>query len=197
MERSIAIRSMQRLRGVALITAILIAAIAAAAAVAISVEQNIAILRTANIVAADRAAELLANVEFLALNVLRLDANHSQFDDLSEDWSMAPLQAGSAFGVASGSIEDLQGRFNLTNLSPSYRGARPLIGDPRNDELRAANSANATTTRQRLAEIRFRLLLNALDIDAAIIQAILDWADADSETRTPNGSEDDYYLGLE
>lgn len=38
--------------------------------------------------------------------------------------------------------------------------------------------------------------MNTLDIDAGIVQAILDWADTDSETRFPNGAEDDYYLGL-
>ena len=196
MGRSRAIQTMQRRRGVALITAILIATIAAAAAVAISVEQNIAIMRTANIVAAGRAEELLASVEFLALDALTLDAKHSQFDDLSEAWSKTPLQAGNASGDSSGSIEDLQGRFNLTNLAPSYHGAHPVMADPRNDELGGADSTNTTTTRQRLAEVRFRLLLNTLDIDAVIVQAILDWADTDSETRFPNGAEDDYYLGL-
>ena len=196
MGRSRAIQTMQRRRGVALITAILIATIAAAAAVAISVEQNIAIMRTANIVAAGRAEELLASVEFLALDALTLDAKHSQFDDLSEAWSKTPLQAGNASGDSSGSIEDLQGRFNLTNLAPSYHGAHPVMADPRNDELGGADSTNTTTTRQRPAEVRFRLLLNTLDIDAGIVQAILDWADTDSETRFPNGAEDDYYLGL-
>lgn len=59
----------------------------------------------------------------------------------------------------------------------------------------AARAAGGTTELD--AAIRFRLLLEALDIDTAIAQAILDWLDADTDTRFPNGAEDDYYLELE
>jgi general secretion pathway protein K len=48
-----------------------------------------------------------------------------------------------------------------------------------------------------LAEVQFRLLLEQLDIDPEITQALLDWLDPDSETRFPNGAEDDYYIELE
>lgn len=48
----------------------------------------------------------------------------------------------------------------------------------------------------QLAELRLKSLLTALDIPIDILPAILDWIDADSETRYPNGAEDEYYTGL-
>jgi general secretion pathway protein K len=50
---------------------------------------------------------------------------------------------------------------------------------------------------QQVAIARFQLLCEALDLPPAIVPAILDWVDADSETRFPNGAEDDYYTRLE
>lgn len=58
-----------------------------------------------------------------------------------------------------------------------------------------AVDATAVAARLQAAEVGLRLLLDAADIDADIVQAILDWVDPDSETRFPNGAEDDYYLG--
>ena len=46
---------------------------------------------------------------------------------------------------------------------------------------------------QQIALARFALLLRNLDIDEAVLPAILDWIDADTDERFPNGAEDDYY----
>ncbi len=50
---------------------------------------------------------------------------------------------------------------------------------------------------QALWALRLSLLLNHLDIEAAVAQAILDWVDGDSEARFPNGAEDAYYMRLD
>ncbi len=197
MRRSMARRPSQPRRGIALISAMLIAAIVAAAAVAVSERQHIEIRRVANIVAADRSTDLLRNVEIAALDRLRIDARRSQFDALSEDWSMNPLEASDATGNTRGSLEDLQGRFNLTNLAPSYQGLLSVTVHSHDGAKDVSDRTKNGATQQRLAEMRFRLLLAALDVDISIVQAILDWIDSDSETRFPNGAEDDYYLGLE
>ena len=172
-----------RPRGIALISAMLIATFATAAAVAILKRQHTEIRRTANVTTADRAGQRLAAIEALALETVRLDASRSQINDFSEGWATRSFEASDA----SGSIEDLQARFNLTNLSPFYGSSQPGNGD----------RADGKSARERLAEMRFRLLLNALEIDTSIVQAILDWTDADSATRFPNGAEDDYYLGTD
>lgn len=66
--------------------------------------------------------------------------------------------------------------------------------------LNAANGGNAaaglTLTPQQIAIGRFALLLRALDLDEALLPALLDWLDSDSDTRFPNGAEDDYYTEL-
>ena len=49
---------------------------------------------------------------------------------------------------------------------------------------------------QQIALARFALLLRNLDIDEAVLPAILDWIDADTDERFPNGAEDDYYSRL-
>lgn len=46
---------------------------------------------------------------------------------------------------------------------------------------------------QQIAIARFALLLRNLDIDDAVLPAILDWMDTDTDERFPNGAEDDYY----
>ncbi len=38
--------------------------------------------------------------------------------------------------------------------------------------------------------------MRALEIEPAVVETILDWVDTDSETRFPNGAEDDYYMRL-
>lgn len=60
----------------------------------------------------------------------------------------------------------------------------------------AAASA-APVSAQALWALRLSLLLNHLDIEAAVAQAILDWVDGDSEARFPNGAEDAYYMRLD
>ena len=47
------------------------------------------------------------------------------------------------------------------------------------------------------SEAQLSALFRALDLDLGPVQAILDWIDQDSETRYPNGAEDEYYTGLE
>ncbi len=82
---------------------------------------------------------------------------------------------------------------------------RPAPGSPR---MLATDADPATAgmavqpgagndTHAANAEASLELLLRALDVDTAVIQAILDWIDPDSITRYPNGAEDDYYLGLD
>lgn len=52
-------------------------------------------------------------------------------------------------------------------------------------------------TPQQIAIARFALLLRALELDDALVPAVLDWLDGDSDTRFPDGAEDEYYTELE
>jgi general secretion pathway protein K len=85
---------------------------------------------------------------------------------------------------------------------PEYDNAPAQNTDP-GDMADAGNGAPvsggsaAAMLPEELAAARFALLLNALEIDNSILQPILDWLDADSDTRFPNGAEDAYYLKLD
>jgi len=50
---------------------------------------------------------------------------------------------------------------------------------------------------QQVAIARFTLLLQALQLPPELLPAVLDWLDADSDMRFPNGAEDEYYTRLE
>ena len=60
----------------------------------------------------------------------------------------------------------------------------------------AADEQGLQLSPQQIALARFALLLRNLDIDEAVLPAILDWMDADTDERFPNGAEDDFYSRL-
>jgi len=70
-----------------------------------------------------------------------------------------------------GQVEDLQGRVNLNSLAASDEAAKAALA-------------------------RFRRLLEALELDPVLAEAVADWIDADIEVRLPDGAEDEEYLGL-
>lgn len=74
-------------------------------------------------------------------------------------------------------------------------------GGPGAASARVPGTAAKANT-QRLSDweisvIRFSLLLDALELDQNLLPAILDWLDADNDTRYPGGAEDDFYMDAE
>lgn len=226
--------------GIALITAMLIAALVTAGAVALAASQQFDNRRIANILGADRAQLAVAELERQAHTLLREDAKLGQYDAHSERWAETELTTQAGDLAVNGHLRDVQGRFNLTNLSaePMYgggAGAGPVPTDAADgadptaaDPTAAASPANESPgspvdaappasgppvspatgspgsppagetvagvrTPTERAEQQLRLLFQALELDPLPVQAILDWIDPDTETRFPNGAEDDYY----
>jgi len=161
-----------RQSGVALLTALLVVALATLAAVAMATRQHYDVRRTANQLDADQAAAYAAGVEDWARVLLRRDVEDGPVDHLDEDWARELPPLAVTGGQIAGRIEDLEGRFNLNNLL--------VEGQP--DELAVA---------------RFRRLLELLELDPARVNAVLDWLDEDLEPRFPDGAEDDRYSTLE
>jgi general secretion pathway protein K len=171
-----------RQRGVALITALLVVAIATVLAVEIAARERLDIRRTQNLLARDQAYALAVAAEAWTLDILKTDLQEGDgVDGPQDDWAqdiMLPPFEGATLGMR---IEDLQGRFNLNNLA----GTNPQ---------RAANDPDYQ---------RFRLLLENLRDQhqlafepAELIDSLLDWLDQDSLVR-PLGAEDSYYMALE
>jgi len=165
-------RKPPREQGVALITAVLIVALAAAVVTAMIGRQQLDIRRTANMLEADQIALYARGLASWAGEILSRDHRAGRVDHLNEAWATVLPPISVENGQLSGRLEDMQGRFNLNSL---VVGGVP---DP-------------------LAVARFRRLLRLLGLDEDLAVAVLDWLDADINPGFPAGAEDDLYLGLE
>lgn len=158
--------------GVALITVLLVVALGTVAAVHMTRQTQLDLHRTGNRLALVQAREIALGGEQWAASVLariRRSENYQGVDARNQDWAQGLPWTPAEEAQVTGSIQDMQGRFNINNLI---------------DE-------DAVST---LALDRFERLLVALDIDPALSQAVIDWLDRNRETMYPAGAEDDYYL---
>ena len=155
--------------GVALITALMIVALASIVSVTISTQLQLDIRRTGNIIAGDQARLYSLAAESLAQRYLSLD--NVTIDDLSEEWAQPyifPLED----GTLTANLTDLQACINLNTLVVS-NNFDPL-------------------TRARLEQ-----LFTNVSISPSLSQSIKDWIDGDLQTTIPDGAEDAYYTTLE
>jgi len=154
--------------GVALITVLLVLAIASVAVVSMSTARQADIRRTGNQVLAEQRWELVLALEQQAGAVLAADAKSNAIDSGDDLWNKPSLHSGAAGMTATANIEDLQGRINLNNLI-------------RDGELSGDDVS------------RMRRLLSHLQLKPELLDAIIDWIDADMEIRYPHGAEDETY----
>ncbi len=155
--------------GIALITVLLIVAIATMLAVAMTSRQQLDIFRTTNLIHHDQAYLYALGGESWSKWILWREAQDSQIDHLHESWAIPLPPLPIEGGTLHGQLEDLQGRFNLNNLVPD--------GKVNPDEV-----------------IRFQRLLKALELPPALAQIVVDWIDPDEEPQIPDGAEDNIYL---
>lgn len=156
-------------RGVALITALLITALATIVAVSMLGQQHLAIRRSTNFIHHDQALQYAFGGETWAIRILIRDLSLNKIDGLQDIWAMRlaaiPIEGGNMIGQ----IEDLQGRFNLNNLLKD--------GKVSPEDLQ-----------------QFQRLLLALQIPVNLAQVVIDWMDADADISLPEGAEDNAYL---
>lgn len=159
-------------RGVALITAILITALAGSVAAGLAWDSALDMRRTTVLLYRDQALQVALGAESWLQAILRQDLEDSQTDHLGEIWASElpglPIDGGEVFGK----VEDLQGRFNINNL----------VGQ------------DGAIDQESLEQ--FRRLLLALGLDPRIAGIAADWIDADQEAEFPDGAEDPIYTGL-
>ncbi|UCB53989.1 MAG: type II secretion system minor pseudopilin GspK [Thiotrichales bacterium] len=159
-------------RGVAIITALLIVAIATTVSVTISTRLQLDVRRTGNMIAGDQAYLYTLAAESWSQRILKEDREESEIDHLEENWAIELPPLPVEGGYIQGKLTDLQSCFNLNSLLDS-------------------NADNA------LARNRLERLLTNLKIDTSNAQAIIDWLDEDLQTTIPDGAEDVHYLNLE
>jgi len=159
-------------RGVALITALLISALAAMVAANLAWDNALDFRRTMVLLNRDQAVQVAVGAESWIISILHQDLEDSQTDHLGELWASdlppLPLDNGEVFGT----IEDLQGRFNVNNLVDNE-------GRIEEESLE-----------------QFRRLLNALGLDPRIAGITADWIDSDLDASFPDGAEDSIYTGM-
>jgi len=161
---------MTRQRGVALITAMLIVALATILATQIGFKSALEQRRSAGILLLDQAFQVGMGAEAWAASYLKDDLeNGSTTDHLAERWATPIPPIPIDGGTIEGKIDDLQGRFNLNNLRFTDGKQNPV------------------------ALIQFRQLLTLLELEPKWANAIADWIDADNE-ESPEGGEDGLYL---
>lgn len=166
-------------RGVALITAVLIVALATILAVDVGFKGYLDQRRTANTFALDQSFEVALGGEAWASDVLRRDKLQSQkTDDFTEEWAtpIPPIPLEDLGGEFEGQLEDMQGRFNLNDLV-KYDGSGQGIVD--------------TDAVERLER-----MLEFLELEPKWAKIMADWIDSDNNPQFPDGAEDTVYTGL-
>jgi general secretion pathway protein K len=169
----------RRQRGVALVTAVLIVALATLLAVDVGFKGYLDQRRTANAFALDQSFEVALGGEAWASDALRRDKLQSpNTDDFTEEWAtpIPPIPLEDIGGEFEGALEDLQGRFNLNNLVRYDGGGQGTVD---NDAVE-----------------RLQRLLEFLELEPKWAKIIADWIDSDTNPQFPDGAEDTVYTGL-
>jgi len=164
-------------RGVALITAILVVAIATIAAAAMAVSHQIAVHRSRTLQESEMGWWYIEGVEQWVMTILQRDAETSDYDSLVEPWAQPVDYLPVDEGVLRGRLVDLQGRFNLNNL--------------------ASADAEALTRYNGHFQRLYVLVGAGTDFEAAAMASVIrDWIDADQEPTGFDGAEETEYLGF-
>lgn len=155
-------------RGVAIVTAIMIVAIAAAIAAQLAFSQQIWMRQMENASDRDATDWLRRGALHWVSTALIDDAAQGSIDHLGERWAQGLPTLPVEGGTIHVSIGDAQARFNLNSVLRNNISSAPDIAI-------------------------FRRLLVALALQPGLADTLVDWIDADGETR-PGGAEDIDYL---
>jgi general secretion pathway protein K len=173
MKRIVILSKRLRQRGVALVTALLIVALATTVAAWLTTTHQLSIRRTGNIINGDQAYEYALGLEMLAMISLNEDFKESnKTDGYSDVWALEIPPFPVEGGQVTGRVIDLQGLFNLNSIYKNRK--QDTVGYP-----------------------RFQALLRYFQLDPEIANAALDWVDPDTNASGAYGAEDDYYAGLD
>lgn len=167
------LRRPMRQRGVALITAVLMVALATMLAVDVGYRGFLDQRRTGTMFALDQGLEIALGAEAWAADFLKRDMQESQTDHFGETWArpLPPLPIEG--GTVEGRLEDMQGRFNLNNL------------------VHTDGTPNPVAVKQ------LERILAMLQIEPNWATAMADWIDEDIQPGFPDGAEDTVYTGVD
>ncbi|HUQ10253.1 MAG TPA: type II secretion system minor pseudopilin GspK [Steroidobacteraceae bacterium] len=164
-----------RQRGIALLVAIVMFAIATTVAAAITYNKAMAARRAAATFALEQALQAGMAAEALAALVLEDDGGNTK-TEIHRDWAqpMPPTEITEGIWVA-GQLEDLTDRFNLNSLVTFDQQRGIFVTDARQVQV-------------------FQQLLTNLKIDVRYADLLADWLDGDINPQSNGGGEDTLYL---
>lgn len=169
-------------RGVALITVLLVIALATVAAVEMTRQGVLDLRRSGNALALEQAHQLALGGERWSVAVLAREAERAtggqrgdpgggDLDVGPDEWPRPLPPIPVEGGQVGGEIIDAQSRFNLNSL----------VGPGGVDAVAVA---------------RFQRLLALLGLDRRIAMAAVDWIDRNRQPTHPGGGENNFYMGL-
>jgi general secretion pathway protein K len=164
-------RGAQQQCGIALITAIILVAIAAVLATAIGFASAMSARRASTVFGADQSLLAGEGAEAMAAYVLKQFTTGSGSLSPDQAWAQpyGPFALDEGVTLEFAQIEDQQGKFNINNLA--WHGAT----DPNWEQL-------------------FEQLLEQLGLETKWAGIVADWVDADNTPNNPDGAEDSVYL---
>jgi general secretion pathway protein K len=158
-------------RGIALLTAIVLVAIATVLATAIGFASAMSARRATTVFGADQSLLAAEGAEAMAAYLLKQSGPNSTQDSLNQPWAQTygPMQLLPGVMLEFAQLEDQQGKFNINNLAPG-------------------GTSNATSIAQ------FQQLLALLGLEPKWAPLLADWIDSDEQPNFPDGAEDSVYL---
>ena len=160
-----------RQRGIALITAMVLVAIAAVLATAIGFASAMSARRASTMFGADQSLLAGEGAEAMAAYVLKQSTTGSASLSLDQPWAQpyGPFELGEGVTLEFAQIEDQQGKFNINNLADG-------------------GATDPTSVQQ------FQQLLSLLGLETKWAGILADWIDVDNTPNSPDGAEDSVYL---
>ena len=161
-------------RGVALLTILVMVALATILAATIAKRQTNTAENTGYLMRQDQSLLYAKSAEaFFSELLIQDNDNSSSIDHLQENWAkpMPPFPVED--GSVSGKLLDESGRFNLNNL------------------VKADGKVDDSARRW------FEKLLQRVGLPAELSQAVIDWQDTNDEVTGAMGAESSYYQGLD
>lgn len=160
-------------QGIALITILVMVALATILAATIAKRQANTAENTAYLMRQNQSLLYAKSAEAFFSELLIDDAeNAGDIDHLQENWAKPMPAFPVEDGLVAGTLEDQSGKFNLNSLV----------------------SADGTPNPQ--AKAWFEKLLLRVGLPEKLSEAVIDWQDADNETIGSMGAEASYYQGM-
>ena len=160
-------------KGVALITILVMVALATILAATIAKRQAATAESTAYLMRQNQSLMYAKSAEAFFSELLVDDAeNAAEVDHLNETWAQPMPAFPVEDGYVSGILQDESGKFNLNSL------------------ITAEGTVNEN------AKAWFELILKRAGLPEQLSEAVIDWQDEDEMPNGPMGAESNYYQGL-